>query len=136
MELVRTDTFKNIPRVLFEDSADEFYKGDVIDRLYFHDSILNNSPTTMVFEMRDGSKVVGVLWLTVNFVLNALVCRFVSVLPEYRGDISYRIDKFMTALARSFDLDRIYGATQMDTTHWESFGWEVAGTRTIYKEVQ
>jgi len=135
MKIVRTNTFQNIPRVLFEDSADEFLKGNAIDRLYFYDESINNNPYNMVFEFQEDEKIVGVLWLIVSPVFNALISKFVSVLPNYRGDISGRIDDFMTKLAQELELNCVFGATQKDSSYWQSYGWELANTRIIVKEV-
>jgi hypothetical protein len=138
LKLVLVNTFKNIPRVLFEDSADEFLDSDAIDRIYECDALLNSSPYCQVYEMRnENEEVKGVLWLQIDPVLNALSCRFISVLPEYRdGSVAEKITGFMDALARHVGLEKIFGVTQKNTEYWQSLGWDVAKTKMIIREVE
>jgi len=138
LKLVLSNTFKNIPRVLFEDSADEFLDADAIDRLYELDVLLNSNPYNLVYEYQnDDSEVCGVLWLNIDPLLNALNCRFISVLPEYRdGSVAYKTDDFMVALAEHFGLGKILGTTQKDPAYWQKKGWQVANTKIITKEVK
>lgn len=138
LTLVLTNTFENIPRELFEDSADEFLDDAAISRLYECDKFLNSTPYSMVFELRnDIGEVCGVMWIVVDPVLNALYCRFISVFKEYRdGSIATLVDRVMTDIAKHAGLDRLFGVTQKDTSYWQTYGWKLANTRMITKEVK
>jgi len=137
LTLIRTDTFENVPRKLFEDSADELLDKEIIDRIYLYNQAFKQDPLTMIYELRDkDGKVQGVLWLVVNVILEALDGKFVAVSPEYRdGTVLKKLTDFAEHLARELGLKKIFAASQKDTAFWQSFGWREMKTRTLVREV-
>ena len=137
LTLIRTDTFENVPRRLFEDSADELLDKEMIDTIYANNEAFRKDPLTMIYEMRDkDGNVQGVVWIVVDLLAQGLYGRFVAVSPEYRDrTVIKKVTDFGEQLARAMGLKRIFAASQMDTSFWQSFGWREMKTRTLVKEV-
>lgn len=139
LELVRLRNFENIPRELFSDSADEMFNLDPksIDRLYQWGNIICSDPYQLVFGfVNEKNEVCGIFWLVIDLIYNALNCRFISVLPEYRNNTVMRwATSYMQEIAEDLKLDRLLGCTAKDTTAWKKLGWEVMQTRLIIQNL-
>jgi len=138
LQLVRVRDTQIFPRELFEDTADELMDEATVNRFYEMGPILGQNPEQIFLALLDpADRTVGILWLTYDPLFNALRIPHVAVLPEYRdGKVVEIATGACQELAQELGVEKLIGATQKMSKHWENLGWRTLNTQLIYQEVK